>query len=571
MLKNMKIGMRLGAGFGAVLLVFVVAAVLTVLAVNDVSRSSRQVAEESVPFALLADTMAFNAVQVQQFLTDVSATHDREVYQEAEKAAAGFLEAIAKFKEMYRKENDIKSLREMEDLENAFNQYYKEGKQMAEAYIIRGREAGNKIMENFDKTAESLTQKVAAFQKQQIDESDTHMKGVLAAVAGVRNTMMLFGGFAIMIGIVVAVFITRSITQPLAEGVQVATKLAAGDLTAVPAVRSTDETGQLLGAMKSMVEKLRSVVADVKNAADNVASGSQQLSSGAEQLSQGTTEQAASAEEASSSVEEMNATIRQNADNALQTEKIALKSSTDANESGRAVTETVAAMKNIAEKIAIIEEIARQTNLLALNAAIEAARAGEHGKGFAVVASEVRKLAERSQAAAAEISLLSSSSVDVAERAGQMLSKLVPDIQKTAELVQEISAASKEQTAGADQINGAIQQLNQVIQQNAGAAEEMASTAEELSSQAQQLLATVEFFRVDESGRGGAGRTVAGRQPAHPARVAHLPQAGAKPGRQNPAKPAAVVTTAKPSGTRIDLGHNGHADGDGKDAEFERF
>ena len=290
------------------------------------------------------------------------------------------------------------------------------------------------------------------------------------------TTGSILGG--LLLSIMAAFWIIKSITRPLSEGVSAMNSLANGDLRVTIEVESKDETGQLLAAMKSMMEKLRGVVADVKIASDNVASGSQQLSAGAEQMSQGTTEQAASAEEASSSIEEMNATIRQNADNAQQTEKIARQSASDAGESGKAVSETVGAMKEIAARISIIEEIARQTNLLALNAAIEAARAGEHGKGFAVVASEVRKLAERSQAAAGEISKLSTTSVDVAERAGTMLAKLVPDIRKTAELVQEISAASREQASGADQINGAIQQLNQVVQQNAGAAEEMASTAE---------------------------------------------------------------------------------------------
>ena len=216
------------------------------------------------------------------------------------------------------------------------------------------------------------------------------------------------------------------------------------------------------------MEKLKAVVGDVKNAANNVAAGSQQVSVSSEQMSRGAGAQAASAEEASSSIEEMNAAIRQNAGNAAETETIAQKSAKDALDSGEAVFEAVKAMKDIAQKISIMEEIARQTNLLALNAAIEAARAGEHGKGFAVVAAEVRKLAERSQVAAAEISTLSNSSVEIAERAGAMLTRLVPDIQKTAELVQEISASSKEQASGAAQIQGAIQQLNQVIQQNAG-------------------------------------------------------------------------------------------------------
>ena len=273
-----------------------------------------------------------------------------------------------------------------------------------------------------------------------------------------------------------------------------AREVAGGNLTVQLAERSAND--ELMRSLSSMVAKLSEVVNNVKNASDNVAAGSQQMSSGSEELSQGASAQAAAAEEASSAMEEMSSNIRQNADNAMQTEKIAVKSAADAQEGGKAVAQTVHAMKEIAGKISIIEEIARQTNLLALNAAIEAARAGEHGKGFAVVASEVRKLAERSQKAAAEISQLSSSSVEVAVKAGDMLTRMLPDIQRTAELVQEISASSREQDSGAEQINKAIQQLDLVIQQNASAAEEMSSTAEELASQSEQLQETIGFFQI---------------------------------------------------------------------------
>uniref|UniRef100_C6E3T9 Methyl-accepting chemotaxis sensory transducer n=1 Tax=Geobacter sp. (strain M21) TaxID=443144 RepID=C6E3T9_GEOSM len=293
---------------------------------------------------------------------------------------------------------------------------------------------------------------------------------------------------------------------------EAAKEVADGNLDVTITERSSQD--ELMRSLSNMVQKLSVVVNDVKSAADNVAAGSQQMSSGAEELSQGATEQAAAAEEASSSMEQMSANIKQNADNAMQTEKIAVKSATDAQEGGKAVTQTVSAMKEIAGKISIIEEIARQTNLLALNAAIEAARAGEHGKGFAVVASEVRKLAERSQMAAAEISELSSSSVDVAEKAGEMLSAMLPDIQRTAGLVQEISAASKEQDTGTEQINKAIQQLDQVIQQNAAAAEEMSATAEELANQSEQLQSTISFFKVGKAGAGHSAGLV--QKPAAP-------------------------------------------------------
>ncbi len=378
-----------------------------------------------------------------------------------------------------------------------------------------------------------------------------------------RTFLFIVGGAGMLLLTGAVVIIVRRTLRPLSVLTKKAGEIAIGNLIGTIDRQGKDEIGQLADALNSMITKLKEVVTEVKAAIDNVASGSQQLSSGSEQLSQGTTEQAASAEEISSSVEQMNATIRQNADNAQQTEKIALQSAIDAQESGKAVSETVGAMKDIASKISIIEEIARQTNLLALNAAIEAARAGEHGKGFAVVAAEVRKLAERSQIAAGEISQLSSSSVRVAEQAGAMLTKQVPDIQKTAELVQEISAASKEQTSGADQINSAIQQLNQVVQQNAGAAEEMASTAAELSSQAEQLQATIAFFKVDDLGmRRGANQAARKPDETYPIRVAHTAS-----GEGRTVKSTRAI---KHAGVVLNLAKEG-GNGDGKDSEFERF
>ena len=258
-------------------------------------------------------------------------------------------------------------------------------------------------------------------------------------------------------------------------------------------------------ALKEMSQKLRTVVSDALSAAGNVSSGSEELSSACQQLSAGANEQAASAEEVSSSMEQMAANIKQNADNARETEKIARQSSADAQASGDAVNRAVEAMQTIAEKITFVQEIARQTDLLALNAAVEAARAGEHGKGFAVVASKVRKLAERSQTAAGEISALSGQTVSAAREAGSMLAKLVPDIKKTAELVEEISAACREQDIGANQVNQAIQQLDKVIQQNAGAAEEMSATSEALSGQAEALQTSIEFFKTgNETGQANA-------------------------------------------------------------------
>ncbi|UNK40885.1 methyl-accepting chemotaxis protein (plasmid) [Shinella sp. H4-D48] len=315
----------------------------------------------------------------------------------------------------------------------------------------------------------------------------------------------------------------QRMTGNLRNTATIADQIANGDLTVTPKPLSDKDTLGL--SLESMVERLRGVVADALSAASNVSSGSQELSASSETLSQGATEQASSAEEASASMEEMAANIKQNADNAAQTEKIARQSAKDAEASGDAVGRAVGAMRTIAEKISIVQEIARQTDLLALNAAVEAARAGEHGKGFAVVASEVRKLAERSQAAAAEISTLSGQTVSVATEAGEMLTRLVPDIRKTAELISEISAACREQDIGASQINEAIQQLDKVTQQNAGASEEMSGTSEELAAQAEELQTSIAFFRVDMSSGAQASMQrrpapVAARQPAKPAATA---------------------------------------------------
>ena len=477
----------------------------------------------------------------------------------------------------------------------------KEGKTTEANALLQG-DAGKASREEQNAIAKLVDVKVAAGET--LSKDNTALAGRSTLI---MTILAIFGVIvAIGLGLIIARVVMRQLGGDPKQVGEIANMVAVGDLTGQIAIAGDDTTSvmaamkkmvgafeeitanakqvsqgnlmvdlkkrsdkdELIEALTAMVDKLKEVVTEVQTSADNVATGAQEMSVTAQQMSQGATEQAASAEEISSSMEQMASNIRQNTDNAMQTEKIAVKSSSDAKDGGKAVNETVSAMKQIATKISIIEEIARQTNLLALNAAIEAARAGEHGKGFAVVASEVRKLAERSQSAAGEISQLSTSSVAIAEQAGEMLNKMLPDIQKTAELVQEISASSKEQDTGADQINKAIQQLDQVIQQNAGSAEEMASTTEELSSQAEQLKSVIAFFSLDTGRQRHTTSSQQRPQPQKQLSISHTTHA-----KQGSAPKTTAANKAKPvkSAGAIHLDMGGKGGADHLDDEFEKF
>jgi methyl-accepting chemotaxis protein len=309
--------------------------------------------------------------------------------------------------------------------------------------------------------------------------------------------LILAGAVALVVILaLVFVIIRRLVSRPLGVIVEKSEQVSGGDLSVDFSGQFTGELARLRDSFEAMVASIGEVVEDIQSGSENVASGAEELAATAEALAQGATAQAGGVERLSSAIEQISASIETTASNAKATESLAAQAARDAQEGGEAVAEAVGAMGHIAEKISIIEDIARQTNLLALNAAIEAARAGEHGKGFAVVAAEVRKLAERSGVAASEISELSASSTDVANRAGKMLERLVPDIQKTSELIREITASTQEQNSGAADINAATLDLDHVIQQNAAASEETSSTSEELSSQAVQLQQTVSYFKL---------------------------------------------------------------------------
>ena len=535
-IRNLKIGVRLIAGFTLVVILTVAIGVMGIRNLAEVSHLSDRMYEN--------DMLGLNALQEANTQLIVAGRSLRAALLASDEAARD-----AAANRAFKALGDTKALVEqskssfltaegkayVDRLDDPLNDYAVLLEQLLRSYLASGALATEtSISAQMPELArrgeiiDNLLSEVVGHKRERARDANQQINQIYISS---RTQMIVLILIAAALGFAIGIFITRSISRPLNRAVGVANSLAEGDLTVNVEVDSRDETGRLLASMQHMTERLRTVMADVRSAADSLSSASEEVSATSQSLSQAATEQAASVEETTASVEQMSASIAQNTESAQITDGIAGKAANDAVQGGQAVRDMVQAMKQIADKIGIIDDIAYQTNLLALNAAIEAARAGDHGKGFAVVAAEVRKLAERSQVAAQEIGGVASNSVHLAEQAGALLDQIVPNIQKTSDLVQEITAASQEQSSGAGQINIAMSQMNQITQQNASASEELAATAEEMNAQASQLQELISYFRLGSSSTAKAPR----RDERGPSNVRELRRNSE---RKTPAAPA---------------------------------
>jgi methyl-accepting chemotaxis protein len=538
-LANVKIGTKLGIGFGGITLLMIGMIGFGVQQLALVDARLEEIVDRRVPNAEHAAEIQINTAKGRiavrdAILADAPDEVERQVGVMAALAKSN-VEAIEKLEKGLFTEEGKKLLADVLAARGDYVVAYQKAFELARAG--KDKDARALLAGDMRRASDAFGATIDALEEHNVAALAASAEAAKEEYSDARQGLIALGSVAAVLALIAAVLITRNITVPLREAAEAAQRLADGDLTVRLASRGTDETGTLLTAMQGMVTRLVEVVSQVSSNAESLASASEEISSTSQSLSQAASEQAAAAEETSAAIEQMTASISQNSENARVTDGMATKAAKEAVDGGEAVKSTVQAMKQIAQKITIIDDIAYQTNLLALNAAIEAARAGEHGKGFAVVAAEVRKLAERSQVAAQEIGSVASSSVELAERAGKLLDEIVPSIRKTSDLVQEITAASSEQSTGVTQINSAVNQLSTTTQQNAASSEELAATSEQMSMQAAQLQDVMGFFKLDGQIRRAAapaakaprsGRSGAVAKSTTKARAAEVPMVPAE-------------------------------------------
>ncbi|MGN0922617.1 methyl-accepting chemotaxis protein [Ectopseudomonas mendocina] len=533
MFKNMRVATKLGLGFGSVVALLVLATLLGIMRMSAINSSNDVIVDDRYPKIVDANIIKEETLNQARLIRDLIILDDQasdqknlalisESRERRAKAVENLQNTVTapKALELLARINSAREL-----VGQRYDEIYKlmDDQERALAYLYSEIiPANNELL----KASTAL----ADFQAELMEQSQNESTALFEES---RMQLMIIGGVAALISVLLAWLITHSLLRQLGGepgyAAEVVTRIAEGDLRVDVTTRNGDTTS-MLAAIKSMSQRLSQIISEVRSSADALTSASEEISATAQSMSQAASEQAASVEETSASMEQMSASISQNTENARITDGMASKASGEAGEGGQAVKETVRAMKTIADKIGIVDDIAYQTNLLALNAAIEAARAGEHGKGFAVVAAEVRKLAERSQVAAQEIGEVAKSSVQLAERAGTLLDEIVPSIAKTSDLVQEISAASEEQSSGVGQISTAMNQLNEITQQNASSSEELAATAEEMSGQAEQLQQLMDFFKLNTMATGRSQqRHVQAQRPSHSSRAQQIDEDGAMP------------------------------------------
>ena len=509
MLKNYGVKWKLGIGLSTVVGLFIVTLLVMWVAISSLTLSVRRMNDESLPLVLAVDQMDLSRSEVQQFLTDVSATHDPDGYKNAEVAAKTFHTSANQFRAFFTKNSEKEKVRELDALEETFNAFYSSGNIMAQAYVAKGMEAGNVLMKGtdtapgFDKDSEVLAVKLKAFRENHIGDAQLTARNALSDANSLSMAMLLGGVASTLLAAIFGIAIVRGITAPLNRAVAVTEAVAQGNLSQSIPIEGRDEFSELMTAL----------MGSVRTGSEGVATASSEIAQGNHDLSARTERQASVLEETAASMEQLSATVRQNADSARLANQLAQSASKVAMQGGEVVTQVVDTMKGINESskrindiIGVIDGIAFQTNILALNAAVEAARAGEQGRGFAVVATEVRSLAGRSAEAAKEIKTLINASVErvdqgteLVDQAGNTMTEVVSAIRRVTEIMGAISAASDEQSAGVAHMGEAVQQMDQVTQQNAALVEEMAAAASSLKSQADDLVGTMTVFKLSPS------------------------------------------------------------------------
>jgi methyl-accepting chemotaxis protein len=516
MLQKLSLKLQVGGGFLLLVAAFAAVLLFVSLQVSKLSNTVEVIDNETLPLVLAVDQMNLSRSDVQQFLTDVSATHDSDSYKAAEEANKLFHEKVAVFESYFGRKNDQAKLKELKEVEARFDNFYAAGKTMAQTYVKEGMEAGNALMKGddknpgFDKASDVLLDSLTNFRNSLIEDSKATTTNAYNAVKTIELSILVSGGLAVALAMILAVVISKPIAAQIDCAVKTADTLADGDLATTFTAYGSNEVAQLMLALQRMQANLANVVANVRQGSESVALASSEIAQGNQNLSSRKEQQASALEETAASMEQLGTTVQHNVRLAQQANQLAMKASAVAATGGKTVDLVVETMKGIndsskkiADIISVIDGIAFQTNILALNAAVEAARAGEQGRGFAVVASEVRSLAGRSATAAKEIKTLIQTSVErvsdgslLVDQAGATMTDVVKSIREVTEIMAQISAASIEQFQGVSQVSEAVSLIDQTTQQNAALVEQMAAAASSLSSQAVDLVKGVDVFKL---------------------------------------------------------------------------